>query len=109
MKSDSASTRMSTLAFGKPSVFNTASSLVRSRTDCAIVLATTSRIVKRTATRMAIMIAPMSPICFAKLSMKPFSVVVLVSADEFANMSSNVCAISTDRDGSSILTMYQPT
>ena len=75
--------------FEKPSVFSTPTSLVRSRTDCAMVLAATSSIVNRTATRIAIMIAPMSPICLAKPSTKPFSVVVLVSADELANMLSN--------------------
>ena len=37
------------------------SSLVRSRTDCAIVLAATSRIMNSTTDRIAIMIAPMSP------------------------------------------------
>jgi DNA-binding response OmpR family regulator len=40
---------------------------------------------------------------------KPFSVVVLVSADELANMSSNVAAIACDRPGSSMRTTYQPT
>ena len=92
-----------------PSVFSTASSLVRSRTACAMVLPTTSRMVKSTATRIAIMIEPMSPICLAKPSMKPFSVVVFVSACELANMSSKVWAIFSDCDGSLILTMYQPT
>ena len=75
--------------FEKPSVFSTPTSLVRSRTDCAIVLAATSSIVNSTATRIAIMIAPMSPICFAKPSTNPFSVVVFVSADELANIPSN--------------------
>ena len=93
---DSASTSASTVASEKPSVFSTASSLVRSRTACAIVLPTTSRIVKSTATRMAIMIEPMSPICLANPSMKPFSVVVLVSACELANMSSKVLASAID-------------
>ena len=36
---------------------------------------------------------PMSPTCLAKPSMKPFSVVVLVSAEELANISSNAAAI----------------
>jgi hypothetical protein len=44
------------------------------------------------------MIAPISPICFAKLSTKPFSVVVFVSADELANISSKVRLNSTDRE-----------
>ena len=40
----------------------------------------------RTTEAIAIMMAPMSPICFAKLSMNPFSVVVFVSAGELANL-----------------------
>ena len=40
------------------------------------------------------MIAPMSPICLAKPSTKPFSVVVLVSAAELANISSNFAPIA---------------
>jgi hypothetical protein len=51
----------------------------------------------------------MSPICFAKLSTNPFSVVVLVSADEFSNIASNARLISTARVPSAIFTMYQPT
>ena len=82
-----------------PSVLSTASSLVRSRTDCAIVLAATSPNMKSTTDEMAIMMAPMSPICFAKPSMKPFSVVVFVSADELANISSNVRLNATACDG----------
>ena len=45
------------------------------------------------------MIAPMSPTCFAKPSTKPFSVVVLVSAEEFANMLSNFAPICCACDG----------
>ena len=92
-----------------PSVFSTASSLVRSRTDCAIVLAATSPNINSTTVAIAIMIAPMSPICLAKPSTNPFSVVVFVSAEELANISSNVRLISTARDASAILTTYQPT
>ena len=58
---------------------------------------------------IAIMMAPMSPICLAKPSTKPFSVVVFVSADELANISSNVRLSATACDGSAILTTYQPT
>lgn len=63
----------------KPSVLSTASSLVRSRTDCAIALPATSRRVKKTATRIHWMMAPMSPIWSAKLWASAFSVTVLVS------------------------------
>src|SRR5262245_11980863 len=59
---DSTSTNPSTRPLEKPSVLRTASSLVRSRTDCAIVFASTSRKrVKCTAARMAMMIALMFP------------------------------------------------
>jgi hypothetical protein len=58
---------------------------------------------------IATVIVPMSPICFANPSMKPFSVVVFVSAPEFANIVSNVWLKSTAFEGSLILTMYQPT
>ena len=44
ISSDSASTSETIVTFENPSVFRTASSLVRSRTDWAIVLATTRRI-----------------------------------------------------------------
>ena len=63
----------------------------------------------RTTDEIAIMMAPMSPICFAKPSMNPFSVVVFVSADELANISSNVRLSATACDGSAIFTTYQPT
>ena len=90
MNSDSASTSDRIAPSENPSVFSTASSLVRSRTDCAIVLAATSPNMNSTVDEIAIMIAPMSPIWLAKPSTKPFSVVVLVSAEELANISSNL-------------------
>ncbi len=109
MNSDSASTSVRIATPENPSVFSTASSLVRSRTDCAMVLAATRPNMKSTVEEIAIMMAPISPICFAKLSTKPFSVVVFVSADELANISSKVRLNSTDREVSAILTTYQPT
>ena len=109
ISTDSPSTSIRIDAFEKPSVLSTPTSLVRSRTDCAIVLAATSIIVKSTATRIAIMMAPMSPTCLAKPSTKPFSVVVLVSAEELANMLSNFAPICCACEASAILTMYQPT
>ena len=70
----------------KPSVFSTPSSLVRSRIDCAMVLPATNRMKPITTAVIAIMIAPMSPTCFAKSAANAFSVAVFVSALEFSNM-----------------------
>ena len=109
MKSDSARTSARIAPPVKPSVLRTASSLVRSRTDCAIVLAATSPNMNRTTDEIAIMMAPMSPICVANPSTNPFSVVVFVSAAELANISSNVRPNATACEGSAILTTYQPT
>ena len=109
MNRDSARTSVRIIGPEKPSVFSTASSLVRSRTDCAIVLAATRPNMTSTVDEMAIMMLPMSPICLAKPSMNPFSVVVFVSAAELANISSNVRLRSTACAGSEILTTYHPT
>ena len=57
-----------------PSVFSTASSLVRSRIACAIVLPETSRIVNIAMPTIHIMIEPMSPTCFAQSETNAFSV-----------------------------------
>ena len=86
-----------TLALEKPSVFMTPISLMRSRTDCPIVFAVTSSIVKNTAVATAVTIAPMLPIWLAKPWMNAFSVVVLVSVEELANSASIVRAISAER------------
>ena len=51
-----------------------------------MVVAAISRMLKSTAVTIATMIAPMFPTWLAKPSMKPFSVVVFVSACELANM-----------------------
>ena len=56
----------STRTLVKPIALSTPSSSVRSRTDWAMVLPATSRMVKNTALSTAITIAPMSPICWAK-------------------------------------------
>ena len=109
MAHDSTSTSARTSPSEKPSVLSTASSLVRSRTDWAIVLAATSRIVKNTAVTMPRMIAPMSPICFANACTNAFSVVVFVSANELANFASMRSAISGASAGSSMRMTYQPT
>ena len=109
IKSDSERTRARILLSVKPTVLSTASSFVRSRTDCTIVLAATKPNINRTVDAIAIMMEPISPTCLAKPSMKPFSVVVFVSAPEFANMASKVRPNSSACEGSSILTTYQPT
>src|SRR6516162_3592334 len=79
----SASTKPSTLPSEKPSVLSTASSGIRSRTLCAMVLPTTSSRVKNTANRIQRTMRPMSPICLTKLTLKSRSVWVLVSSAEF--------------------------
>jgi len=61
----SPSTSAATFASVKPSVFSTASSGIRSRIACAIVLPVSSTIVKNTAPKMPVIIKPMSPTCFA--------------------------------------------
>src|SRR6185369_7606864 len=107
---DSTSTRPSTRPLEKPSVLSTASSLVRSRTDCAIVFASTSRnSVKRTAARIEMMIALMFPTWLTNPCRNAFSVEVFVSADELANCASRRAATSAAWDGSSIRRTYQPT
>ena len=93
----------------KPSALSTPSSSIRSRTDWAMVLPATSRMVKKTTVTMAMMIAAMSPICLAKPCMKAPSGSALVSAGELANSASIAAAISADRSGSSMRTVYQPT
>ena len=57
---------------------------MRSRTDCAMVLPVTSRMVKNTAPRMACTMKPMSPICLMKFWLNAFSDPVLVSFCELA-------------------------
>ena len=88
---------------------STASSPVRSRTDCAMVLPATSNRVKKTAETMKVMICPMLPVCLAKPSANAFSVAVLVSAAELANRASTWSATCCARLGSATLKMYQPT
>src|SRR3984957_16250150 len=63
---DSARTSPSTLPSPKPRVFRTASSGMRSRTDCIIVLPVRNRSVKNTAPKIARRTKPMSPNCLTK-------------------------------------------
>src|ERR1041384_1772288 len=64
--SDSPITRPSTPTLVKPSALRTPISCVRSRTDCAMVLPTTTRMTKKTAERMKTMIMPTLPTWLAK-------------------------------------------
>ena len=88
MTQDSSSTSARIRPSLKPSVFSTPSSFVRSRIDCAMALPATNRMKNMTMAAIAIMMAPMSPICLAKSDTNAFSVAVLVSAGEFANIPS---------------------
>src|SRR6185436_1585231 len=96
ISSDSASTISSICESVKPIAFSTPSSLIRSRTACAIVLPATRRMVKKTAVRIAVTIAPMLPICSANPLMNAFSVSVLVSNGELANFSSIAFTICSE-------------
>src|SRR5204862_352473 len=69
----------------------------------AIVLPATRRMVKKTAVRIAVTIAPMLPICSANPLMNAFSVSVFVSYGEFANFSSIRFTMSSACFGSLIL------
>ena len=82
---------------------------MRSRTAWAMVLPVTIRMVKKTAPRIAMTIAPMSPIWLAKAWTKARSVEVLVSAGELANSASIASATSAARAGSATRMTYQPT
>ncbi len=72
----------------KPSVFSTASSGVRSRTDCIITAPTENNSAKNTAPTMARTTKPMSPICLIELAASWCSLSVLVSLGELANWAS---------------------
>ncbi len=84
----SASTMPSTVPSLKPRVFSTASSGVRSRTDCIITVPTESSRAKNTAPMIARTTKPMSPICLIwSWTYWPW-VAVLVSCGELANRAS---------------------
>ncbi len=85
---DSTSTSTSTVPLVKPSVFSTASSGMRSRTACAMVLPVSSSRVKNTAAMIAVTIRPMSANCLAKDWLNACSVWVLVSCAEFSEIAS---------------------
>ena len=91
----------------QPSVFKTASSLVRSRTAWAMVLPVTSRMVNSAMPTIHIMILPISPTCFAQSDTNAFSVLVFVSEGELANIASIFAAICGARSGSAIVKTYQ--
>src|SRR5262249_9505729 len=107
MTSDSSSTLPRMRPSPKPSVFSTASSFVRSRMACAMVLPATSRMVNIAIATIHIMILPMSPICLAQSETNCFSVAVLVSDGELANIASIFAAICGAWSGLSIVKTYQ--
>ena len=106
---DSTSTRVSTVPLVKPRVFNTASSGMRSRTACAMVLPVNSSRVKNTAAMIAVTIRPMSANCLAKDWLKACSVWLLVSWSEFCEIASMALATRVAWSTLSSFTMYQPT
>ena len=77
--------------------FSTASSGMRSRTDCRIVLPVRNSSVKSTAPTMAFTIAPTSPSCRSCACAYSASFWVSVSSGEFANSASIVAHICADR------------
>lgn len=93
----------------KPMAFMTASSPVRSRIACAMVLPDTSRIIRSTAVATRIVIDPTSPTLRAKFETNTFSVAVRVSDDEFANRLSSRSAIVLASAGLATLMTYQLT
>ena len=108
-RSDSASTSVVTAPSVNPSVFSTASSGMRSRTDCIIVLPVRNSSVNITAPTMAFTMKPMSPICLICACANSFSFCVFVSSGELANSLSTRRAIAADCVGSLMLNAYQPT
>ena len=92
---------------GNPSVLSTASSFVRSRMACAMVLPATSRIVNIAIPTIHIMIWPMSPTCLAQSETNAFSVFVFVSFGELANIASTFAATSGALSGLSMVKTYQ--
>src|SRR5690625_2341391 len=108
-KTLSASTMDSTLKSVKPSVLSTASSEVRSRTACIMVLPASSSSVKNTAPIMAVTIRPILTSCRIKDAWKACSVWVRVSWLELADSSSMRPAISSALSGSPTWATYQCT
>ena len=94
----------------KPTVFSTASSPVRSRTDMAMVLPVTSSRVKNTTPPMAIIRNSMLPICFTNEAMNACSVWVRVSKAELAKPPSMALRhLHGVVPGRRCAPMYQPT
>ena len=85
--------------------FSTASSGMRSRTDCIMVLPVRNNSVKSTAPTIAFTMTLMLPICLSCACAYSASSWVSVSSDEFANRASMAAHIAADRSGSSMLTM----
>ena len=106
---DSPNTIMATFRLEKPSVFNTASSGMRSRNAWLIVFAVSSRMVKNTAERIPVVMRPMSPICAANWRPNSSSVADLTGFREFSNRPSMALEISGARSGSLTRNVHQPT
>ena len=106
---DSANTCINTLRLENPIVFNTASSGIRSRTACAMVLPINRIRVKNTAPMIAVTIKPTLANWLTNEALKAFSVSVLVSWSELTLIASIACAMRSACAGSAILVMYQPT
>jgi hypothetical protein len=105
----SASTMASTLWPEKPSVFNTAISLVRSRTACIMVLPASSSSVKNTAPMMDVTMRLMSASCFIHAAVAACSVSVRVSWSELAEIASMALAMRSAWLTSLTRVTYHPT
>ncbi len=89
-------------------VLSTASSGIRSRTACAIVLPVSSSRVKNTAPMIAVTIMPTSANCLRNDCWNADSVWVLVSWSEFAEIASIAWPTRSACAGSATRTMNQP-
>ena len=99
----------STLRSVKPMVFSTASSLVRSRTACIMVLPASSISVKNTAPMMEPTMRPMSAICLIQLAVAACSLMLRVSWSELADSASMALATRSAWLTSFKRVTYQPT
>ena len=74
-----------------------------------MVLPVKSRMVKKTAARMPVIISPMSPICCMNCRACSASVMVRVGLSELVNSASMALATSAARSVSAMRTVNQPT
>ncbi len=106
---DSTITSISTVPSLKPSVLSVASSGMRSRTACAMVLPVSSSRVKNTAPMIEVTIMPMSANCLMKACWNADSVWLLVSWSELAEIASIAWATREAWSALSSVTVYQLT